>query len=198
MSDNIDLKLLWGQRQSSNMPPAGSILTSANRLKQKTVRNIILTNILLLATCGFLITIGYFYHPTILTVLGLALIIIAILMNILSASSFFAFLYSADMIGSSHIYLQQMLQFKQKQEFLHTTMLQAYFILLSVGLCLYMTGPTSQMSFVYRVFVYGLTFAWIGFNWFYLRPLTLGKKRGEIDEIIVRLEAVTKQLDVEN
>lgn len=198
MNDNIDLKLLWRQRQSSNMPLAGNILTGANKLKQKTIRTIILTNILLLATCGFLITIGYFYHPTILTVLGLALIILAILMNILSFSSFFVFLYSADMTGSSHIYLQQMLKFKQKQEFLHTTMLEGYFILLSVGLCLYMTGPTSQMPLVYTIVTYGLTFAWIGFNWFYLRPRTIGKKRAEIDEIIARLKALTQQLDMEN
>jgi hypothetical protein len=41
---------------------------------------------------------------------------------------------------------------------------------------------------------YVVTFAWIAFNWFYLRPKTIKKQQGKLNELINKFEEINNQL----
>jgi hypothetical protein len=73
--------------------------------------------------------------------------------------------------------------------------LNLYFILLSIGIGLYMYEYTSRMKPIWGIVTYGITFIWILFNWFYLRPKQINKQKAKLDTIISKFEMVSNQLD---
>ena len=44
------------------------------------------------------------------------------------------------------------------------------------------------------ILTYTVTLAWIAFNWFYLRPKTIKKQQGKLDELINKFEEINNQL----
>ena len=74
-------------------------------------------------------------------------------------------------------------------------MLNVYFILLLLGLALYMFEYTSRMTLLSGILAYSITGAWILFNWFYIRPRQIKKQQRKLDVVIARVEAVNEQLD---
>ena len=79
---------------------------------------------------------------------------------------------------------------------METTMMNLYFILLSLGIALYMYEYTQRMSTFWGIFTYAITSIWILFNWFYLRPKQIKKQRAKLDAIIAKFEMVNNQLNV--
>ena len=96
---------------------------------------------------------------------------------------------------SNSDYLKNLLAIKAKQKFMETTMLNLYFILLSLGIGLYMYEYASRMKPIWGIVTYAITFIWILFNWFYLRPKQINKQRAKLDAIISKFEMVNNQLD---
>lgn len=91
-------------------------------------------------------------------------------------------------------YLQQLLKLKAKQLFLQTTILNVYFILLSLGICLYMYEYTYRMTMLWATVIYGVTLSWIALNWFVFRPLTIRKQQKILNELIEKFEKINNQL----
>ena len=78
---------------------------------------------------------------------------------------------------------------------MNKTMLTAYFILLTIGVTLYFIEYASRGSLLFQVLAYGITFAWIIFNWVYIRTRTIKKQQRAINDIIERLEEVNRQFE---
>ena len=91
-------------------------------------------------------------------------------------------------------YLQQLLKLKEKQLFLQTTILNVYFILLSLGICLYMYEYTFRMTMLWAIVTYGITLLWIALNWFVFRPITIRKQQKTLNELIEKFEKINNQL----
>jgi hypothetical protein len=98
---------------------------------------------------------------------------------------------------SNQEYLKTLLAIKEKQQFIQTTMLNLYFILLSTGIALYMYEYTSRMTTFWAVFTYGITGLWILWNGFYLRPRQIKKQQAKLNEIIRKFENIQSQLNQE-
>ena len=49
--------------------------------------------------------------------------------------------------------------------------------------------PTST-----AIFAYAATLAWIGFNWFYIRPKTIKKQNVKLDELIDKFKNLEFQI----
>ena len=96
---------------------------------------------------------------------------------------------------SNQQYLKTLLLIKVKQQFMQTTMLNLYFLFLSVGLSLYMYEYVSRMSTLMAVVVCGVTALWFLFNWFYLRPKQIKKQEAKLNEIIAKFEDIQGQLN---
>jgi hypothetical protein len=86
---------------------------------------------------------------------------------------------------------------RTKQNFLQKKILTAYFILLSAGLLLYIYEYARRMSAAGFFATYGITIAWVLFNWWYIRPRTIRKQQLQLNQLIDQLTALTKQFEEE-
>ena len=79
MDNNIDFKNLWKQ-QTVSTPNIEELLSKLDHFKKISLRKLILTNVLLIATIAFIIFIGYYYQPEFVsTKLGIVLNILAMM-----------------------------------------------------------------------------------------------------------------------
>ncbi len=194
MSNNIDFKALWG-REETALPDVSEIFAKANQLSRKTRNKIWRGNILLTLTGLFMVFVWWYYQPQMITTkIGLILVMVAIVMFLTATGQIVPLLAKTDVETDSQQFLANMIRIKQKHEFLSNTMLTVYFILLSAGIALYMIEYAGRGSLTFQLTAYGLTFAWIAFNWFYIRPRTIKKQQKAINEIIAKLQAVNSQL----
>jgi TRAP-type uncharacterized transport system fused permease subunit len=195
MSNNIDFKELWNRGKAS-APDVSEIFAKANRLTRKTRCKIWWSNIILSLTILVMIFIWWYFQPQLLTTkIGLILMLIAIVIFLITTNQLSPLLARADEETDSRHFLEQVIRIKHKQEFLNKTMLTVYFILLSIGITLYFIEYASRGSLLFQVLAYGITFAWIIFNWIYIRTRTIKKQQKAINDIIARLEEVNKQFD---
>lgn len=194
MDNNIDFKDLWKQ-QAVSPPNIEELLSKLKYFKRVSLRKLVITNVLLIATSAFIIFIWYFYQPMFIsTKIGIILTISAMLMYLFVYNKLVGFYKTIDGTQSNSEYLQKLISIKTKQHFLQSTMLSLYFILLGSGLCLYMYEYTSRMTIFWGIFTYVVMLGWIGFTWFYLRPKEIKKEQARVNGLIAKFEAVNKQL----
>lgn len=177
MDTNIDFKNIWKQ-QTSNKPDMEELLGRLKKFKNENLRRLVVTNLLLIATCTGIAFVWYRYQPELATTkIGIVLVIAAMVIFLLAYNKLFMVFYKIDNTQSNSEYLQNLYVVKNKQKFMQTTMLNIYFIMLFTGLILYMYEYTSKMSFSSSAIAYIAIVAWAGFNWFYLRPRTIKNNR---------------------
>ncbi|UEQ74531.1 hypothetical protein [Chryseobacterium arthrosphaerae] len=194
MDTNIDFKNIWKQ-QTSNKPDMEELLGRLKKFKNENLRRLVVTNLLLIATCTGIAFVWYRYQPELVTTkIGIVLVIAAMVIFLLAYNKLFMVFYKIDNTQSNSEYLQNLYVVKNKQKFMHTTMLNIYFIMLFTGLILYMYEYTSKMSFSSSAIAYIAIVAWIGFNWFYLRPRTIKKQQAKLDGLIAKFEEINNQL----
>ncbi|AZA80776.1 hypothetical protein C1637_11860 [Chryseobacterium lactis] len=194
MDTNIDFNNIWKQ-QTSNKPNLQELLGKLKKFKNENLRKLIITNLLLIATCAGIAFIWYHYQPQLLsTKIGIVLVILAMVIFLLAYNKMFMAFYTIDDTQSNSEYLQNLYTVKQKQRFMQTTMLNLYFMMLFLGICLYMYEYTSQMTIAGGMAAYGITLAWIALNWFYIRPKTIKKQQAKLDGLINKFEELNDQL----
>ncbi|HEY4617818.1 MAG TPA: hypothetical protein VIH09_06450 [Flavobacterium sp.] len=196
MSDNINFKDIWA-KQTSVAPNSEILISEIKKMKQSNLRKLVLTNLLLIATSIFIILIWIYFQPQLITTkIGIMLIILAMVIFLFAYNKSYSLFKSHMNSQSNSDYLKDLLAIKAKQRFMETTMMNLYFILLSLGIALYMYEYTQRMSTFWGIFTYAITSIWILFNWFYLRPKQIKKQRAKLDAIIAKFEMVNNQLNV--
>ncbi|MBO3098267.1 hypothetical protein [Gelidibacter pelagius] len=195
MNANIDFKNLWKQ-QDIEQPNHADLLLTLKRYKNKGLRRLVLTNVLLFITIVCLVLIWYFFQPQMITTkIGLITTILAMVIFVFAYNTLFKYYKAASESESNRAYLQDLIAIKRKQKFVQTKMLQFYFILLSLGVCLYLYEYVNKMPTAIGLLVYALTLLWIAFNWFYLRPKMIKKQEEKLDTLIKKFELINRQLD---
>jgi len=197
MDNNIDFKDLWAKQTISPFN-TNDLFSKLNRLKRTSLRKLIIANVLLIATCVFIMFIWYYYQPKLITTkIGIVVCILAMVIYLFAYNQFFPLLKTIDYKQSNIEYLQDLISIKTKQHFLQSTMLRLYFIMLSSGLCLYLYEYSLMMPTFWAILSYTVTLAWIGYNWFYIRPKIIKKQQIKIDDLISKFENVKRQLQDE-
>lgn len=198
MSTEIDFKALWNKQEAGDIPDTKELFAKADAVKRTTRNNLIKLNLLLLATIAFIGWVGFnIDNEKTTTVIGIILITIAIVSYLAVYNQMIPLLFKTKFDASSQEYLNQLLNVKRKFDFLNRVMINIYFILLSAGLALYMLQFAARMTAFWAIFWYVITFAWIAFAWFYLRPRGVRKKQKPLLDLIARLEEVNGQLKEE-
>lgn len=196
-NNNINFKDLWLGQPTPELPNA-DLIKKARTFKKLAYRKIIFTSILLSATSLFICWIWIKYNPQLWTTkLGIVLTILSMAIYAFSINQQYPILKKIDADNSNATYLKSLLELKKKQQFIQTTVLNLYFILLSLGIFLYMIEPVSKMKVLWGILAYAVTAIWILFNWFYLRPKQIKKQQTKINEIIRKFEDVQVQLNDE-
>ncbi|UKB80293.1 hypothetical protein [Chryseobacterium sp. MEBOG07] len=194
MATNIDFKNIWKQ-QTSSKPNLEELLGKLKKFRNQNLRRLVFANIGLITTSLLIIFIWYLYQPQMITTkIGIVLVILAMVMFLFAYNKMFMVFYKIDQTQSNNEYLQSLYVVKSKQKFMQTTILNLYFIMLFLGICFYMHEYTSRMTFSSGILAYAVTLAWIAFNWFYLRPRTIKKQEGKLNELINKFEEINNQL----
>ncbi|MCC3216501.1 hypothetical protein LIV57_14640 [Chryseobacterium sp. X308] len=194
MDSNIDFKNIWKQ-QSSGKPDLDALLGKLKKFRNQNLRRLIFANIGLIATSLLILFIWYRYQPEMITTkIGIVLVVLGMVIFLLAYNKMFMVFYKIDQTQSNNEYLQSLYAVKSKQKFMQTTILNLYFVMLFLGICLYMYEYTSRMTLSSGILAYALTSVWIAFNWFYLRPRTIKKQQGKLDELINKFEEINNQL----
>jgi Flp pilus assembly protein TadB len=195
MSTEMDFKSLWNKQSTSDMPDTKELFSRADGIKKKTRNKLIGLNLVLLANVGIMVYMGFnIYHELVTTKIGLILIVVAILSYLVVSNQIMPILFKTDFETSIQEYLDQLIRIKRKQDFLNKVMINIYFILLSAGLFLYMLQFVAKMSMMWGIVYFVLSFGWIAFAWFYLRPRGMKKKAKALNDMIEKLEEVNRQL----
>ncbi|SNR70737.1 hypothetical protein [Flavobacterium sp. ov086] len=193
-NNNIDFKDLW-KKQTVSQPNIEDLLVRLKQFKKAGLHNLWITNILLFATCAFIVSIWYYYQPEFIsTKIGIVLAILAMVIYLGFYNRLASVYKDIDTTQTNQEYLQKLIEIKRKQQFMQSTMLSLYFILLGIGIGLYMYEYVVRMTILGAVFTYGITLLWMGFNWFYIRPKQIKKQQSKINELIDRFEDVNNQL----
>jgi hypothetical protein len=195
MNSNINFNELWA-KQKTGVPNKEELLSKINKFKKSNLKRLIITNLLLIITSLFIIFIWVHYQPQmIITKIGVILTILAMVIFVIVYNQSFTLFRKTYNTQSNSEYLKDLLAIKAKQQFMQTTMLNLYFVLLSTGIGLYMYEYTKLMTAFWGIFTYGITSIWILFNWFYLRPKQIKKQQSKLDEIISKFKMLIEQLD---
>ncbi|MBS7256453.1 hypothetical protein [Flavobacterium branchiicola] len=194
-NDNIDFKDLW-KKQSVSQPNIEDLLVRLKQFKKAGVRSLWMTNILLFATSTFIIFIWYYYQPQFITTkIGIVLVILAMVMYVTAYNRLLGTYKDVDATQTNHDYLQKLISIRKKQQFVQSSVLNLYFILLGTGIALYMYEYAIRMSVLGASLAYGITLLWMLFNWFYIRPKQIKKQQAKINSLIEKFEEVNNQLE---
>ena len=194
-NNNIDFKDLW-KKQTVNQPNIEDLMARLKQFKKAGLRSLWITNILLFATSAFILFVWYYYQPQFIsTKIGIVLTILAMVIYVVVYNRLLGSFKNIDATQTNQEYLQKLILIRKKQQFIQSTILSLYFVLLGSGISLYMYEYASRMTILWASFTYGITLLWIGFNWFYIRPKQIKKQQSKINELIARFEDINKQLD---
>jgi hypothetical protein len=196
-NDNINFNELW-QGQTANQLPTVDLLKKVNKYKTSNYIKIVLSTLTISLTSFFICWIWISYNPQLFTTkLGIVLTILAMAIYGYSLNQLFPLLKKMDDTNSNAEHLANLLSLKKKQQFLQTKMLNLYFIMLSLGVGLYMIEPTSNMTLFWAIFAYAITALWVLFNWFYLRPRQIKKQQKILNDMISKFENIQVQMNKE-
>lgn len=196
-TNNINLNELWSE-QKVEQPSINDLLLKINTFKKSNIKWIILINSIFVIISAFVLFIWVYYQPQMITTkIGIILTILAMAIFTISSNRSLKLFKKANETQSNYRYLENLLAIKEKQQFMQTSMLNLYFIMLSTGIALYIYEYTIRMTIFWALFAYGITGVWILFNWFYLRPKQIKKQQRKLNEIISKLENVHSQLKQE-
>lgn len=194
MNPNINFNELWA-KQKTGEPDIEDLLSKMNTFKKSNLKKLIITNLLLITTSLFIILIWVYFQPQMITTkIGIIVTILAMVIFVIGYNQSFVLFRKQTNTLSTTEYLKDLLAIKAQQEFMQTTMLNLYFVLLSAGIGLYMFEYTKRMTAFWGIVAYGITSIWILFNWFYLRPKQIKKQQSKLDEIIGKFEELHEQL----
>lgn len=189
-----DFKALW-REQNIRKPDLEDLRLTAAAFTKSQARRIIKMNVMLITTTIAILIIWYRYEPQFLTSkIGIVLIILAMAIFLTAYNKMFTRLKKSANTMSNADHVSYLIEIKNREKFLQTTMMNLYFMMLSVGIALYMYEYAVRMSMVLALVVYGVTALWIAINWFFFRPRTIRKQRREIDGLIEKFSEINDQL----
>lgn len=191
--DNINFNDLW-KKQTVSQSNIEDLKNRLKHFKKASLRSIWKTNIMLFATSAFIIFIWIYYQPQFIsTKIGIVLTILAMVIYVIVYNRLLKHYKEIDTNLTNQQYLQKLILIKKKQQFMQTKVLSLYFVLLMVGICLYMYEYASRMKIHFALLTYGVTLLWIAFNWFYIRPKQIKKQQDKINVLIGKFEEINEQ-----
>ena len=194
MENNINLKALWSQQA---VPPANQsdIFSKIEKHKSAGLKKMILLNSLLFFTIVFVILIWIYFKPQLWTTkIGIVLAILPMVTVMIFSNRIIPLYRKTPGIQSNSDYLHNLLEIMNKESYMQTKIMNLYFILLPIGIGLYMYEYTAKMPSVWGIVVYGVVGMWFALNWFVLRPKIIRKNTGKVNDLVQQLEKVKEQL----
>lgn len=194
MDNNIDFKQLW-QKQQVGQGDIEEVIKKVNHYKRKSLLKLIISNVLLIITSVVLILIWIYFQPQFITTkIGIIITILAMVVFIYFYNRQYLTLKRDNETKNNSTFLKNLNKLKTQQKQLQTIILKIYFLMLSIGICLYLYEYVYKMSTILAVITYIVTATWIAFNWFYLRPKIIKKQELKLNDLIKKFQNIESQL----
>ena len=196
MNNFDDIKNLWQNQPGLTMPDVEAIKKAANKNR----RQLVIKNAAgILALTGTVIFMAYgaatWQFQYITTKLGMGLIVIGIIGAIVLGSQMLQLILApVDDTVNNQAYLQQLIQYRNKMRFFQTKGMYAYYFLLTTGFMLYLYEFYAR-NHMFGLKAYAITLGWIAFTWFYIKPRAIKKQEKKINDLIIQIESISKQLE---
>lgn len=192
----INLKDLWN-KQTIEIASPEEIYKKVTKFRKKQLFNLLLLSFVLVTTVLFIVSIWIIYNPKLITTkIGIIIIIAAIIVSLISNKNKYLILKKVSIESSLMEYLSNLIQLKKHQSYLQKVTMKVYFLLLTLGISLYMYEYASN-TMLSLFITYGLTFCWILFNFFYILPKQSKKEETKINEILEDLETQKDNLNTD-
>ncbi|AZB28684.1 hypothetical protein [Chryseobacterium balustinum] len=193
-TENINFQDIWNKK-SADIPDIQEIKSSADKYKKRQLRFTICHILSLSVTAAMIIFIwNVIDFKTFTTSLGIVLILIALAMYIYLVSENITVIRKINPSISNQEYLASLKKLQHQQLYMQTKGISIYYVLLTVGFAFYFYEFALRMSTLGRISAYGLTFTWLAFAWFFLRPRQIKKQNEKISKVIDSLETIEKDL----
>lgn len=193
METNLDLKKIWG-KQYIPIIDVQEVLKKIEGYKRSKIKKAVMLNVILFLTILFILFIWIYFKPQFIsTKIGIVLTVVAMLIVIFFNSKMKNTLSKVNENQSNGDYLKNLKIIKLHGNRIQTRVMSLYFVLLSLGIMLYIYEYLSKMTLVIQsIFCLALVL-WISFNWFVLRPRIIKKNQREINDLIGQLERIENQ-----
>lgn len=195
MENNINFSKMWNE-QNIAQADVQNIFNRIKKYRQKNLSQIIFANGISILTTVFIIVIWYFAKPQFIsTKIGIVITILAMIIFLFAYNKQFPLLKKLNETNSNKSYLENLLMLQEKQKKLHSKMVSLYFIMLSLGIGLYMIEYAARMPLLLAIACYATVAIWFLFNWFYLRPKTIAKQQNKLNTLIEHLNNIQNQIE---
>ena len=194
METNLDLKKIWG-KQYIPTTDVKEVFKKIEIYKSSKRKKAVMLNVLLFFTILFILFIWIYFKPLFIsTKIGIVLTLFAMMLVIFFNSKMKNTFSKINENQSNVDYLNNLKSIKKQENYLQNKIMSVYFILLSLGIVLYIYEYLSMMKPIVQSVFYLALILWIGFNWFVLRPRIIKKNQREINDLIEQLERIENQL----
>lgn len=181
---------LWKKQAVPAANPA-EIRKRIGAFRRSSLWKVLFLNAVLVLTVAFLIFVWVHFQPRLLTTkIGILVGILPMGMVVLSHRKLLSLYRALDAKQPNTDYLDHLLRLKEREHFLQTRVMNLYFVLLPLGLMLYMYEYTLGMSVAFRVAAYVALLLWVAVNWFVLRPRIVGRRRRKMDALIGEVKRI--------
>lgn len=195
MDTDKDFKELWNKQPVPAMDRS-EVLKKTDHYKRAELKKKTVLNILLLLIVLFIFIIGFCCNSLVVTTkAGIILSVLPILMAVFFNSKMIPLYKVCDESQSNLDYLNNLLLIKKREKTMQTRVMGFYFILLSIGIGLYMYEFTFMKSVTWGTIAYVIWVLWVALNWFIFRPKVIKKNNLRITILIQQLEKLQSQIN---
>lgn len=192
MATNYNFQEIWNKK-NTDIPNIKEIKEKANSYRKKQIRGTIFQIFSLCISTGMIIWVWFrFPDLNILTKSGMILIFIALSMYIFQNFQKINIISKINPSVNNQEYLQILKILQKKNFYMQTKGITIYYIILSLGMALYLFEFVMRMSLMGGILTYGLIFLWIVIVWIFIRPKQIKKQRNKLNTVINSLESLEK------
>lgn len=195
MKNDIDIKTLWDNQQ---VPPADFSLVR-RKIEHFRLRRMIDSAaivILMLSVIALGLFIWIYWPPQLMTTkIGFILSLSGFMLPLLSFGWLLHLYHKLKKDRPCAVYLEYFSVLKKQENRQQNIILNAYFILLSIGLSFYMYEYTFFRSWQKGAIAYTILLAWIALNWFVFRPRLIKKRKHQFADLMKDIEEQKSQFE---
>jgi len=193
METRYNFEEIWKQRET-HLPDRKTIQEKAQFYSKKQLWSSILLILSLLASFGTIVWVWLrFPDLHFMTKSGMLFAVSALILYIFLNFQKIKIINKINPALSNQEYLKQMKILQQKDLYMQTKGISQYYLLLSLGMAFYLFEFAERMSLFWGIFTYTITFSWILFGWFYIRPRKIRNQQKKISQVILSLEKIENE-----
>jgi len=193
METEYNFEEIWKQRET-RLPDIETIKSKAQSFRKKQLWSSVYLTFCLLLSFGTIIWVWYSFPDLhFMTKSGMVFALSALMLYIFQNFQKIKIINKINPALNNQEYLKQLKILQQKDLYMQTKGTSIYYILLSLGMALYLYEFAERMSVFWGIFAYFITFGWILFGWFYIRPRKIRNQQEKISDVIRSLEKIENE-----